>query len=140
MLSTEVRGFTADKYGFHGSSHRYVVERVAQIMETPKERMRLISCHIGNGVSVTSIRRGQSYYTSMGFTPLAGVTMGTRSDTIDTGIIPYIEQIENSTTAQVFDMLNHHSGLLGVSGISNDVRVLLDHEQRGSKRAHLALE
>lgn len=128
------------KYGFHGSSHRYVVERAAQIMDTPKERLRLISCHIGNGVSVTAIRRGQSYYTSMGFTPLAGVAMGTRSGNIDPGIIPYIEQIENSTTAQVIDMLNHRSGLLGVSGISNDVRVLLDHEQAGSERAHLALE
>jgi len=128
------------KYGFHGPSHRYVVERAAQIMETPTERLRLISCHIGNGVSVTAIRRGQSYYTSMGFTPLAGVAMGTRSGNIDPGIIAYIEQVDDSTTAQVLDMLNHESGLLGLSGISNDVRVLLDYEKAGNERAHLALE
>jgi len=128
------------KYGFHGTSHRYMVERAAQIMEVPKERLRLISCHIGSGVSVTAIRRGESYYTSMGFTPLAGVAMGTRSGNIDPGIIAYIEQLEDSTTAEVLDMLNHQSGLLGVSGISNDVRVLLDYEKAGNERAHLALE
>ncbi|EPZ49070.1 MULTISPECIES: acetate/propionate family kinase [Alicyclobacillus] len=128
------------KYGFHGSSHRYVLERAVQMLDAPKNRLRLISCHIGNGVSVTAIRNGQSYNTSMGLTPLAGVAMGTRSGNIDPAIIPFLERLEGMTTNDVIDILNHQSGLLGISGISNDVRVLLEHEQQGDERARLALD
>lgn len=128
------------KYGFHGSSHRYVMERAEQLLDVPKDKLRLISCHIGNGVSVTAIKNGESYTTSMGLTPLSGVAMGTRSGNIDPAIIPVLEQLEGLTTQQVLDTLNHQSGLLGISGISNDVRVLLEKEKEGNDRAHIALE
>ncbi|MCL6547279.1 MAG: acetate/propionate family kinase [Alicyclobacillus sp.] len=128
------------RYGFHGHSHRYVMERAEQMMETPREKLRLVSCHIGNGVSVTAIRNGKSYATSMGLTPLAGVAMGTRSGNIDPAVIAVLEQVEGLSTGEVLDVLNYRSGLYGISGISNDVRVLLDYEKRGHSRAHLALE
>lgn len=128
------------KYGFHGSSHRYVMERAAQMMGTPAEKLRLISCHIGNGVSIAAIRYGQSYDTSMGLTPLAGVSMGTRSGNIDPGVIPYLEQLEGLDTSGVIEILNRKSGLLGVSGISNDIRVLMQHRKEGNERAKLALD
>lgn len=128
------------KYGFHGSSHRYVMERAAQMMETKKEKLRLISCHIGNGVSITAIRNGESFDTSMGLTPLAGLAMGTRSGNIDPGIIPHLERLEGIDTAGVLDILNKQSGLLGISGISNDIRVLLEHSHEGNERAKLAID
>lgn len=128
------------KYGFHGSSHRYVMERATQIMGTRAEKLRLVSCHIGNGVSITAIRNGQSYDTSMGFTPLAGVTMGTRSGNIDPAIIPYLGNLEGIDTNEVIDTLNFKSGLLGISGISHDVRVLLEHAKEGNERAQLAID
>ncbi|WP_232302178.1 acetate/propionate family kinase [Alicyclobacillus hesperidum] len=128
------------RYGFHGSSHRYVMERAEQILDTPRSKLRLISCHIGNGVSVTAIRNGASYATSMGLTPLSGVAMGTRSGSIDPAVIPLLEGLEGLTTRQVLDILNHASGLLGISGLSNDVRVLLEAEKQGHERAKLALD
>lgn len=128
------------KYGFHGSSHRYVAERAAQIIGLPLESLRLISCHIGNGVSLAAIRNGESYDTSMGFTPLAGVAMGTRSGNIDPGIIPYLAEKEQISVDEVMRILNHESGLLGVSGISNDVRVLLQRAKEGDERARLAID
>lgn len=128
------------KYGFHGSSHRYVTERASQIMGIPKESLRLISCHIGNGVSLTAIRNGESFDTSMGFTPLAGVAMGTRSGNIDPGIIPFLAEAEDLDVHEVMHILNHESGLLGVSGISNDVRVLLQRAKDGDDRARMAID
>nr|WP_245884503.1 acetate kinase [Tumebacillus permanentifrigoris] len=128
------------KYGFHGSSHRYVVERAEQLLDIPNDKLRVISCHIGNGVSVTAVRNGQSYDTSMGLTPLAGVTMGTRSGNIDPGIIPHVEQLEGMSTGEVLDMLNNKSGLLGISGVTNDVRELLELAHQGHERAQLALD
>jgi acetate kinase len=128
------------KYGFHGSSHRYVVERAAQIMGKQPESLRLICCHIGNGVSITAIRNGESYDTSMGLTPLGGVTMGTRSGNIDPAIIPYLEQLEGIDTDQIIDILNHRSGLLGISGVSNDIRELLEYAEDGHERSQLAID
>ncbi|MDF2669702.1 MAG: acetate kinase [Paenibacillus sp.] len=128
------------KYGFHGSSHRYVMERAAQIMGKPVDSLRLISCHVGNGVSITAIRNGESFDTSMGLTPLAGVAMGTRSGNIDPAIIPYLERLEGMETDQILDVLNHQSGLLGVSGISNDIRELIQHAKEGHERSQLALD
>lgn len=128
------------KYGFHGMSHRYVLERTAQMLDSPPEKLRIVSCHIGNGVSVTAIQNGESYSTSMGFTPLAGVAMGTRSGNIDPGIIPYLEAVEGLTTSQVIEVLNRDSGLLGISGVSNDVRELLALEKQGHERARLAIQ
>lgn len=128
------------KYGFHGSSHRYVAERAAQIIGRKLESLRLISCHIGNGVSLAAIRNGESYDTSMGFTPLAGAMMGTRSGNIDPSIIPFLEEVEGLQNKDAVDILNHKSGLLGVSGISHDVRDLLKHAKEGNTRAELALD
>ncbi|WP_127530356.1 acetate/propionate family kinase [Paenibacillus kobensis] len=128
------------KYGFHGTSHRYVMQRAADLMGMPLEKLRLISCHIGNGVSVTAIRYGQSYDTSMGLTPLAGVTMGTRSGNIDPAVIPYLERLEGVGTEEVMHMLNHQSGLLGISGVSNDIRDLLKTAGEGHERSRLALD
>jgi len=128
------------KYGFHGCSHRYVMERAAQIIGTTPGNLRLISCHIGNGVSVTAIRNGESYDTSMGFTPLAGVTMGTRSGNIDPGIIPYLETVEGIDNGELMGILNHRSGLLGISGVSHDIRVLMEYAKEGHQRSQLALD
>ena len=128
------------KYGFHGSSHRYVMERAAQIMGMPLENLRLISCHIGNGVSITAIRNGESFDTSMGFTPLAGVSMGTRSGNIDPAIIPYLERLEQLETEEIISILNQRSGLLGISGVSHDIRVLLQRAAEGHERSKLALD
>lgn len=128
------------KYGFHGSSHRYVMNRAEQIMETPKEKLRLISCHIGSGVSVTAIRYGESIDTSMGMTPLAGLTMGTRSGNIDPAIIPYIEEIEQTDSAGAIDILNTKSGLLGMSGVSSDLREIMAGAKAGIERCQMAVQ
>lgn len=128
------------KYGFHGSSHRYVMERAEEMMEIPKEKLRLISCHIGNGVSVTAIRNGKSYDTSMGMTPLAGVSMGTRSGNIDPGIVPYLSDIEQTDVHGAIEILNKRSGLLGISGVSNDLREVLQGAEDGNERCRLAID
>ncbi|HJV45731.1 MAG TPA: acetate kinase [Bacillota bacterium] len=128
------------KYGFHGSSHRYCMERAEQMLEIPREKLRLISCHIGNGVSLTAIRYGKSYDTSMGLTPLAGVSMGTRSGNVDPGILPYIAEIEDTNIDGVMKILNKKSGLLGISGRSNDIREVLQGVNEGDERCRLALD
>lgn len=128
------------KYGFHGTSHRYVTERAQNLMELPKDKLRLISCHIGSGVSIAAIRYGESLDTSMGMTPLAGLSMGTRSGNIDPAIIPYIEEIEGTDTAGAIGILNNKSGLLGVSGVSNDLRDVMVKAREGDSRCKLALE
>lgn len=128
------------KYGFHGTSHRYVMGRAEEMLNRPKEQLRLISCHIGSGVSITAIRYGESFDTSMGMTPLAGLSMGTRSGNIDPGIIPYIEEIEKTDTAGAITILNNKSGLMGVSGVSNDLRDVMEKAEEGHYRSQLALE
>ncbi len=127
------------KYGFHGTSHKYVSERAAELMGVPLEQLRLISCHIGNGASVTAIEGGKSIDTSMGFTPLAGVTMGTRSGDIDPALIPYIMEKTGKTADEVVEVLNKESGMLALSGFSSDLR---DIEERAKtdERAELALD
>ncbi|MCK9910665.1 acetate/propionate family kinase, partial [Microbacteriaceae bacterium K1510] len=128
------------RYGFHGSSHRYVMQRAEHLMELPKEKLRLLSCHIGSGVSVTAIRFGESFDTSMGMTPLAGLTMGTRSGNIDPAIIPYIEEIEKTDTSGAIDILNKKSGLLGISGVSSDLREVAQAARGGDLRSQLAID
>ncbi|MGN7469524.1 acetate/propionate family kinase [Brevibacillus sp. SAFN-007a] len=128
------------KYGFHGTSHRYVMGRAEEMLNRPKEQLRLISCHIGSGVSITAIRYGESFDTSMGMTPLAGLSMGTRSGNIDPGIIPYIEEIEKTDTAGAIAILNNKSGLMGVSGVSNDLRDVMKMAEEGHYRSQIALE
>jgi acetate kinase len=128
------------KYGFHGTSHKYVSERAAEMLGRPIEQLRLISCHLGNGVSIAAIEGGKSIDTSMGFTPLAGVTMGTRSGNIDPAIIPFLMEKTNKTVDEVVNVLNKKSGMLAVSGFSSDLRDIEGEASEGNERAELALE
>ena len=128
------------KYGFHGTSHKYVSRRAADILGRPIEDLRIISCHIGNGASIAAIDGGESIDTSMGFTPLAGVTMGTRSGDIDPALIPFIMEKTGKTADEVLTVLNKESGLLGISGTSSDLRDLLGEAANGDERAELALD
>ncbi|ARK31723.1 acetate kinase [Halalkalibacter krulwichiae] len=132
--------FGIRKYGFHGTSHKYVSERAAELLGRPIEQLRLLSCHLGNGASIAAIEGGKSIDTSMGFTPLAGVTMGTRSGNIDPALIPYIMEKTGQDAYEVLDTLNKRSGLLGVSGFSSDLRDIESEAESGNERAELALE
>ncbi|WP_339162179.1 acetate kinase [Siminovitchia sp. FSL H7-0308] len=128
------------KYGFHGTSHKYVSQRAAELLGRPLEQLRLISCHLGNGASIAAIKGGKSIDTSMGFTPLAGVTMGTRSGNIDPALIPYLMEKTGKSADEILDILNKKSGLLGVSGFSSDLRDIELEAGRGNHRAELALD
>jgi acetate kinase len=128
------------RYGFHGTSHRYVAERAAAVLERPLADLKLITCHLGNGCSVTAVDRGASVDTSMGFTPLEGLMMGTRCGTIDPAIVTYLINELNMTAPQVDTAMNKASGLLGVTGLSNDVRDICAAADDGNDRATLALE
>lgn len=127
------------KYGFHGTSHKYVSERAAEMLGIPLKRLRLISCHLGNGASIAAIQGGKSIDTSMGFTPLAGITMGTRSGDIDPALIPYIMQKTGKNASEVLEVLNQESGMLGLSGFSSDMRDI-EKQVDSNERAVLALE
>lgn len=128
------------KYGFHGTSHKYVSRRAADILNKPIEELRIISCHIGNGASIAAIEGGESVDTSMGFTPLAGVTMGTRSGNIDPALIPFIMEKTGKSAEEVLNTLNKESGLLGISGTSSDLRDIIEDANEGKERAQLALD
>ncbi|RXI98550.1 acetate kinase [Anaerobacillus alkaliphilus] len=132
--------FGIRKYGFHGTSHKYVSERAAELLGRPIEQLRLISCHLGNGASIAAIEGGKSIDTSMGFTPLAGVTMGTRSGNIDPALIPFIMDKTNKSATEVLDVLNKKSGMLALSGFSSDLRDIEQLAEEGHERAELALE
>ncbi|PYB13252.1 acetate kinase, partial [Serratia marcescens] len=119
------------KYGFHGTSNKFVSQRAAEMLDKPIEDLRIISCHIGNGASIAAIDGGKSIDTSMGFTPLAGVTMGTRSGNIDPALIPFIMEKTGKTAEQVLEILNKESGLLGLSGTSSDLRDLSEEAESG---------
>jgi acetate kinase len=131
--------FGIRKYGFHGTSHKYVSERAAELLGRPLSSLRLISCHLGNGASITAIEGGKSIDTSMGFTPLAGLTMGTRSGDIDPALIPYMMEKTNKTAEEVIDVLNKKSGMLALSGFSSDLRDIEEQAADGNERAELAL-
>ncbi|MBP3040381.1 acetate kinase [Bacillaceae bacterium Marseille-Q3522] len=128
------------KYGFHGTSHKYVTQRAAELLGRPLEQLRLISCHLGNGASIAAVEGGKSIDTSMGFTPLAGVTMGTRSGNIDPALIPFIMEKTNKTAEEVLTILNKKSGMLALSGFSSDLRDIIEKAGEGNERAELALE
>ena len=128
------------RYGFHGTSHRYVTLRFAQIHRARAEDFRLITCHLGNGCSMTAVDRGRAVDTSMGFTPLEGLLMGTRAGDVDPAAVLYLIERERLSPEQCASMLNHRCGLLGLSGISNDVRELLARMEAGNDRARLAIE
>ena len=128
------------RYGFHGTSHRYLSGRFAQIRSTPPEALKLITCHLGNGCSVCAIEGGQSVDTSMGFTPLEGLLMGTRPGDLDPGVVTWLMQAENKDVRAMEDLLNKESGLAGLSGVSNDMQDLLKAAAAGQPRAQAAME
>ena len=128
------------RYGFHGTSHKYVAERAAVMLGKPIEALKLISCHLGNGSSVTAIDGGKSVDTSMGFTPLAGLPMGTRSGDLDAGILEYLMGKYNMDIKEMLNVLNKKSGVLGVSGVSSDFRDLAQAGEQGNARAALAVD
>ncbi len=128
------------RYGFHGTSHKYVSRRAADMLGKPIESLKLISCHLGNGSSVTAIDGGKSVDTSMGFTPLAGVPMGTRSGDLDAGILEYLMNKYNMNITEMLAVLNKKSGVQGVSGVSSDFRDLGSAAADGNKRAALAID
>ena len=128
------------RYGFHGTSHKYVSERAAEMLGKPLEQLKLITCHLGNGASIAAVKHGKSVETSMGFTPLEGLAMGTRSGDIDPAIIKYLSEKENMSVAKVDEMLNKKSGVLGISGVSSDFRDVEDAADNGNERAKLALD
>jgi acetate kinase len=128
------------RYGFHGIAHRYMADRCAQLMQRPLEALRLITLQLGNGCSAAAIERGRSVDTSMGFTPLEGLMMGTRSGDLDPGLVSYLMRHEIKDVAQLETMLNEQCGLLGVSGRTHDMRELLEAETAGDERARLAID
>ena len=132
--------YSIRRYGFHGTSHKYVAERAAYILGVNLDDLKLITCHLGNGASVSAIKRGKCIDTSMGFTPLAGLAMGTRSGSIDPAIISFIADTENKTADDVLSILNKKSGMLGISGISSDFRDIQEAIAEGNERAELALK
>ncbi len=128
------------KFGFHGISHQYVSSRALEILRGDPASLRLITCHLGAGSSLCAVRGGQSMDTSMGFTPLSGVVMATRSGDIDPALVAYIAEKEKISAEAVVDILNHESGVLGISGLSRDFRDLLKAARDGNERAGLALK
>ena len=128
------------RYGFHGTSHKYVAERAADLMNVDIKDLKIITCHLGNGASVSAIKRGKVMDTSMGFTPLEGLVMGTRSGDIDPAIVTYIRQKEDLPSGEFNEILNKKSGVLGISGISSDFRDLEVAAEEGNERAMLAIK
>ncbi len=126
------------RYGFHGTSHRYVAAKAAEILGKPIEDLKIVTCHLGNGSSITAVDKGVAIDTSMGFTPQEGLPMGTRSGSIDPTVIPYVMKLKGLTADEIEDLLNRKSGLLGVSGVSNDFRKVSDAASEGNYRAQLA--
>lgn len=127
------------RYGFHGTSHRYVSKRACDFLGVPYEKQRIITAHIGNGGSVTAIKNGKSVDTSMGMTPVEGLIMGTRSGDVDPGVISYVMDKEHMGTSGISTLLNKFSGVLGISGVSSDMREIEEAIKNGNKRAQLAM-
>ena len=128
------------RYGFHGINHQYCAERAAQMLGADVRALKIVSCHLGNGCSVTAVHEGQSIDTTMGFTPLDGLMMGTRSGAVDPGVLTHLMRQDHLDAQAIDRMLNQQSGLLGVSGLSSDMREILTAIQRGHKRAKLAFD
>lgn len=128
------------RYGFHGTSHRYVAKRGCEFLGIDLENSRIITAHIGNGGSITAIKNGKSIDTSMGMTPVEGLMMGTRSGNIDLGVLTYLMDKENLSTQQINDIINKKSGLVGVSGVSSDMRDIENAIEQGNERARLAMD
>ena len=132
--------FGIRKYGFHGTSHKYVSNKVAEAMGKDMKDLKIVTCHLGNGCSLAAVKNGKSVDTSMGFTPLAGVMMGTRSGSIDPSVISFLIEQHGYTIEEIDELLNKKSGVLGISGVSSDFRDVLAAGEDGNERAKLALE
>lgn len=132
--------YGARKYGAHGTSHRYVAARAAKMLNKPLADLKLITCHLGAGASITAIKGGKSFDTSMGFSPLAGITMATRSGDVDPSLVNFMEHKLDISSDEMIDILNHKSGLLGISGISSDMRDVEKAAKEGNQRAQLAID
>ncbi len=128
------------KYGFHGTSHKYVSQKVAEVMGKDIESLKIITCHLGNGSSVTAVKDGVSIDTTMGFTPLEGLAMGTRSGNLDPAIVPFLVKELNISADEASNILNKKSGVLGISGVSSDFRDIQAAAEAGNNRAKLALD
>jgi len=128
------------KYGFHGTSHKYVTQRTAEILGKKTEDVNLVICHIGNGASICAVKNGKSVDTTMGFTPLEGIPMGTRSGNIDPAVVEFMMNKKGKSVKEILNLLNKQSGYLGVSGLSSDSRDLVDAASKGNKRAQMAIE
>lgn len=128
------------KYGFHGTSHRYVSSHYLQITGKDPKGTKIVVCHLGNGSSITAVKDGKCVDTTMGFTPLAGLMMGTRSGSIDPSVVTYLMKKENLTPDEMSNILNKKSGFLGVSGLSSDSRDLVDASHEGNERAILTCD
>lgn len=128
------------RYGFHGTSHHYVAHRAVQLLRKELKDLLMITCHLGNGASITAIKDGKSIDTSMGFTPLEGLLMGTRSGDLDPAVILYIMAHEELTLNEANTLLNKHGGLQGISGVSSDMKDILEESEKGNKSAQLALD
>ena len=128
------------KYGFHGTSHKYVSNKLAEVMGRDIKDLKIVTCHLGNGCSLAAVKGGKSIDTSMGFTPLAGVMMGTRSGSIDPSVIGFLINEKGYTMQEVDELLNKKSGVLGISGVSSDFRDVRDAAEQGNERAKLALD
>ncbi|MEW8959938.1 MAG: acetate kinase, partial [Moorella sp. (in: firmicutes)] len=126
------------RYGAHGTSHHYVALRAAELVGKPLNELKVITCHLGNGSSITAIKNGKSWDTSMGFTPLAGLTMGTRCGDIDPAIVTFLMEKEGLTPGEMDELMNRRSGVLGVSGLSSDFRDIEAAMDEGNERARLA--
>ncbi|MCG8372979.1 MAG: acetate/propionate family kinase, partial [Balneolales bacterium] len=134
------RRYKIRRYGFHGTSHYYVSRQYYKLSGKAKNGSKIITCHLGNGGSITTIKDGNSYDTSMGFTPLEGLVMGTRSGDIDPSILFYLIEKEELSLANVHALLNKHSGLLGLSGYAADMRDLLEEAENGDRRCREAID
>jgi acetate kinase len=132
--------FHIRKYGFHGTSHEYVARRCADLMKKDFDKIRLITCHMGNGSSITAVKNGKSFDTSMGLTPLEGVVMGTRTGDMDPAVVLYIMDKQKLSPQEMNTLLNNKSGVKGISGISNDMRQIMEKAEEGNNRAQLALD
>ena len=128
------------KYGFHGTSHNYITNRAAELLEKPIEETNIISAHLGNGSSITAVKEGKSFDTSMGLTPLEGLVMGTRSGDLDPAVVTYIEKKDKVSAEEMDTILNKKSGVLGISGVSSDFRDLEGAAKEGNQRAQYALD
>jgi acetate kinase len=128
------------RYGFHGTSHRYVTQRACDLLGVDYKTQRIISCHLGNGASVAAVKNGKSYDTSMGFTPLEGLIMGTRCGDLDVGAVQFIMEKEDLGFRSANVLFNKHAGMLGITGISSDMREIEMAKEKGDERAALAIE